>query len=99
MILTALNFIASMTELRTAINTQRAYYGLTAYTWGYTLEQGKTNAAYWVYHVQDLRAAVQGVIDKLNEYGANITVAWLPLGTGRPRADLMNQLRDTIQAL
>jgi hypothetical protein len=81
--------------LRDAINAVRDYYGLAAYAWGYEVVGGKTNLLYWPYHVKELRAAIQGVIDTINNFaGSEIIpdVAWIPPGYGRPRADVMNQL-------
>jgi hypothetical protein len=88
--------------LRDAINAVRDYYGLAAYAWGYEVVGGKTNLLYWPYHVKELRAALQGVIDTINTFaGSEIIpdVAWIPLGYGRPRADVMNQLRDIVLGL
>jgi hypothetical protein len=91
-------------DLRTAVNNVRDYFNLPAYSWGYEIIPGRTNAAYWVYHIIELRAAIQGVVDKINMYdtsvGARIPeILWLPLGTGRPRADVMEQLATTIRNL
>jgi hypothetical protein len=88
--------------LRNAINHVRDYYGLVAYAWSYEVVGGKTNLLYWPYHVKELRAALQGVIDAINAFaGAEIIpdVAWIPLGYGRPRADVMNQLAAIIMSL
>jgi hypothetical protein len=91
-------------DLRIAVNNVRDYFNLPAYSWGYEIIPGRTNAAYWVYHVIELRAAIQGVVDKINMYdtsaGARIPdTQWLPLGTGRPRADVMEQLVTVICSL
>ncbi|MDR0964781.1 MAG: hypothetical protein LBM60_09210, partial [Clostridium sp.] len=93
-----------ITDLRTAVNNVRDYFNLPAYSWGYEIIPGRTNAAYWVYHIIELRAAIQGVVDKINMYdtsaGARIPeISWLPLGTGRPRADVMEQLKTVILGL
>jgi hypothetical protein len=88
--------------LRNAINHVRDYYGLAAYAWSYEVVGGKTNLLYWPYHVKELRAALQGVIDAINAFaGSEIIpdVAWIPLGYGRPRADVMNQLAAIIMSL
>jgi hypothetical protein len=88
--------------LRNAINHIRDYYGLTAYAWSYEVVGGKTNLLYWPYHIKELRAALQGVIDTINAFaGYEIIpdVAWIPLGYGRPRADVMNQLAAIVMSL
>jgi hypothetical protein len=89
-----------ITDLRFAVNNIRGYYNLPVYAWEHEIIPGKTNAAYWVYHVIELRAAIQGVVDKINTFGVIIPkISWLPLGNGRPRADVMAQLATIILGL
>ena len=89
-----------ITDLRTAINTLRNYYGMAAYTWVMEITHGITQTAHWPLHVSELRAAIQGVIDLVNSYkSGGSPVTWLDIGTRRPRADVMNQLMDLILEL
>ena len=90
---------AHITELRTAVNTVRNYYSLPAYPWALSVLAGRTNISYWPYHVLELRAAVEGVLDLLAEYGGGQKVDWLDIGRGRPRASVMLQLQDVITGL
>jgi len=93
-----------ITALRTAVDRARNYYGLAPAAWSYEIVPGKTNAALWVYHIAEIRGTLQPVVDMINSYaeGANPPIApftWLPLGTGRPRADVMAQLQALILSL
>jgi hypothetical protein len=89
-----------ITDLRFAVNNVRGYYDLPVYAWEHEIIPGRTNAAYWVYHVIELRAAIQGVVDKINTFGTIIPkISWLPLGNGRPRADVMAQLATIVIGL
>ena len=92
-------------RMRTAVNNLRHYYNLSAYAWNDSIIAGKTQVRDWGSHILELRAAVQGVIDKINSYDSATqtfdikAVDWLPLGTGRPRADVMVQLQALILQL
>ena len=94
-----------ISTLRAAINHVRNYYNLPVYVWNYEVNSSKTNVAYWPSHILELRAAIQGVADKINLYSANSGAAaiddvqWIPLGYGQPRADVMNQLYDLLLML
>ncbi len=87
---------AHILELRTAANAVRNYYSLPAYPWALSVLAGRTNISYWPYHVLELRAAVEGVLDLLAEYGGGQKVDWLDIGRGRPRASVMRQLEDIL---
>ncbi len=83
--------------MRTAINNIRNYYGMTAYVWSGEIIAGTTQVRDWVYHIMEIRTAIEGVVDLINSFSENSTfnippIEWLPLGTGRPRADVMNQI-------
>jgi hypothetical protein len=104
------NIIANMTRvkashitaLRNAINHVRDYYGLAAYAWSYEVVGGKTNLLYWPYHIKELRAAIQGVADRINDFAGTTIIPdfdWLAVGTGRPRTDVMNQLMQITMSL
>jgi hypothetical protein len=86
-------------ELRAAANAVRNYYGLAAFPWAQPVVAGRTNTAYWPYHVLELRAAITGVVELLAEYGGNVKIEWLDIGRGRPRADVMKQLATIIMDL
>lgn len=91
--------------LRTAANHVRDYFNLPPYAWASEVVPGRTQVRDWPFHVLELRAAVQGVIDKINSFditAAEIRIApidWIDIGTGRPRADVMNQLMELILQL
>ncbi len=77
----------------------RNYYSLPAYSWALPVTAGRTSIAYWPYHVLELRAAVEDVLDLLTEYGGGQKIDWLDIGRGRPRASVMLQLQDVITGL
>jgi len=87
-----------ITDLRTAVNNIRNYYNMAAYSWGDAIIPGETLVIYWGFHMLEIRAAMEAVIDWVNAYDANasaiIPLVWQNLGTRRPRAAVMNQLRD-----
>jgi hypothetical protein len=87
---------AHLLELRAAANAVRNYYGLVAYPWAQSVTAGRTNIAYWPYHVLELRAAITGVVDLLADYGGSFKIDWLDIGRGRPRAEVMLQLQNTL---
>jgi hypothetical protein len=89
-------------DLRTAANTVRNYYNLPAYVWGNEIVPGRTEVRDWPFHILELRAALQGVVDKINSFdetAKEVRVApiqWIDIGHGRPRADVMGQLTGLI---
>jgi len=91
---------AHILTLRTAINNLRYYYRLLAYVWPGGIIPGRTQVRDWPLHVLELRAAIQGIIDKINSFDNTAApIEWLPLGVGRPRADVMNQIMDLVLRL
>lgn len=95
---------AHMTELQTAINNVRAYYGLAAY--GFTpIMAGVTGVAGWSAHVSELRVAIDEVVALVNGWdAANGTndislLAWITISENRPAAAIIQQLRDAIPLL
>lgn len=95
---------AHITALRTAVNTIRAYYGLAAVSWNEDISAGRTEVKNWPFHILEIRRAIEPIITHINSYdtvtGFDVpTVTWLPLGNGRPRADIMNQLRNLLLSL
>jgi hypothetical protein len=91
--------------LRTAANNVRNYYNLPPYLWECEIIPGKTPVFGWPLHIFELRAALQGVINKINSFDASAAeytpkpLAWLPIGRGRPRADVMEELKAMILKL
>jgi len=81
-----------ITDLRTAINNNRNYYGMAAFTWADAIISGETPVLYWPFHIMELRAAIEPVINWVNDNGMEIPLAWQTLGARRPRAAVMNQL-------
>jgi len=95
---------AHILTLRSAVNVIRDYYNLPPYAWEHEIVPGKTLVFDWPLHIFELRAAVKGIIDKINSFDINAGTGvapyeWLPIGTGRPRADVMEQLKDLILQL
>lgn len=91
---------AHMLALRSTVNAVRGYYGAAAYGWTDGIVAGQTQVRDWVYHIAEVRAAVEGVTDIINAFDAGISPPdWLPFGTGRPRADVMNQIAGVITTL
>jgi hypothetical protein len=93
-----------ITTLRTAINTVRNYYGLAPVSWSEEITAGRTEVKNWPLHILEIRTAVEPVIAVINQYSTASGFAvpepdWEELGTGRPRAAVMNQLSELILAL
>ena len=94
-----------MTELRTAVNTIRAYYGLAAKAWGESITAGVTMLANWTAHVLELRTAINEVVTHVNGWDTassqnRITApAWIDIPTNKPTAAVMYQLREVIKTL
>lgn len=75
-----------MTELQRHINTLRAFYGLSAYSFS-----TPTNLADWSAQVVELRTALDD-IGKTHD-------AWLTVSENKPSAQVMQQLRDIVLAV
>jgi len=97
---------AHITELRTMINTVRAYYGLSAYSWAETITAGTTALSGWAAHVIELRAAIDEIVALVNGWDVSasenrITLpAWIAVTSGqKPRADVMEQIRAALVLL
>ena len=93
-----------ITALRIAVNTVRNYYGLAPGSWSEEITAGRTEVKNWPLHILEIRAAVEPVIAAINQYSTNSGFAvpepdWEALGTGRPRAAVMNQLAELILSL
>lgn len=93
-----------ISALRTAVNTVRDYYGLPAVSWGEVVTAGKTYVKNWPLHILEIRNAIEPVVELVNQFAAGSVfdipeVEWEPIGTGRPRAAVMQQLQELILAL
>ncbi len=84
-------------KIRSAVNTARNYYCLSAFTWNGDVTAGKTTIKDWPLHVMEIRRALVPSITKINGFDPNSTAFdlppgdWQSIGTGRPEADVMNQ--------
>jgi hypothetical protein len=90
--------------LRTAINNIRHYYGMATVNWSEDLISGKTYVKNWPIHITEMRKAIDSVIVLINGFDTSQTfdvptVTWLPIGTGRPKADVMQQLYNLVLTL
>ena len=90
--------------LRNAVNTIRSYYNLPSAVWNEDIVAGKTAVKNWPFHIMELRKAIESVITAINSFASSPTfdippITWIPIGTGRPRADVMQQIQDLILML
>jgi hypothetical protein len=95
---------AHIQTLRTAVNTVRNYHYLTPISWNEEIIVGKTTIKNWPFHILEIRKAIEPVITMINGFDDSSTfdvppVTWLSIGSGRPRADVMNQLYDLLLTL
>ncbi len=86
-------------SLRAAVNTVRSYYNLSPVTWSEEIIAGKTTVKNWPFHILELRKALDSVIAAVNGFDPsspfNISpITGLPIGTVRPKADVMQQIQD-----
>jgi len=77
---------------------------LTAITWKEEISAGRTEVNNWTFHILEIRRAIEPIITFINNHDTVTvfdvpSVTWLPIGTGRPRADVMNQLYTLILSL
>lgn len=90
--------------LRTAVNRVRSYYTLSPVSWKEEIIAGKTTIKNWPSHITEIRKAIDSVILVINDFDASGTFdipafTWLPIGMGRPRADVMEQMHNLISML
>lgn len=95
---------AHIKVLRTATNMVRSYYNLPSVTWKEQIVAGRTTVKNWPFHITEIRKAIEGIISSVNSFDPSsafdiLPVTWLPIGTGRPRADVMQQIQDLIITL
>ena len=79
-----------MQELQQHVATLRAFYGLSAYAFT-PIVAGVTGLAGWTAHVLEIREAVDGISTNHAE--------WLTITENKPRADVIQQLREVVLAL
>lgn len=90
--------------VREAINIVRDYYGLAPVSWSEDVVAGKTAVKNWPFYIREIRSALEPVVALINQFDPvpvfDVPVVnWLPLGTGRPRAAVMQEIQDLILAL
>lgn len=100
---------AHINELRNAVSTIRAYYGLAAANWGSAVVSGQTSLNQWHHHIGQLRGAIYDVVALVNSWDETATTNKIPFSgwikidqttfDGQPRLDVMNQLRALITML
>lgn len=79
-----------MQELQARVNTLRTFYGLSAFTFT-TIVAGETSLAGWTAHVLEIRTAIDGI--------GKTHAAWIEIAENKPRADVMQQLRDVVLSI
>lgn len=87
--------------LQTVVNTIRQFHHMTSASWNEEIIAAKTSIRNWPIHILELRAALEPVITMINDFDVNTTfdiptVTWLPVGSGRPKADVMQQLQNLL---
>jgi len=90
--------------IRTAVNTIRNYHCLSPMAWGEEVIVGKTTVKNWPFHISEIRKSIEAVIAMINGFDDSSVfdvppVTWLFIGTGRPKADVMQQIHDLIVTL
>lgn len=96
---------AHIQTIRNAVNIVRSYYNLSPMTWSEEIAAGKTTVKNWPFHITELRKAIEPVIAAINGFDSSSStfdippVTWLSIGTGRPKADVMSQLRGLLLSL
>lgn len=90
--------------LRTAVNRVRSFYNLSPVTWREEIVAGKTTIKNWPSHITEIRKAIDIAIAVINDVDSSTTFdipafTWLPIGMGRPKADVMEQIRNIILIL
>ncbi|WP_027625351.1 hypothetical protein [Clostridium lundense] len=95
---------AHIKTLRTAINRVRSYYNMSPATWKEEIIARKTTVKNWPFHIVEMRKAIDAITMIINSFDSSHafdipSVTWLPIGTGRPRADVMQQIHDLIKIM
>lgn len=95
---------AHIQTLRTTVNMVRSYYNLPLAAWSEEIAAGKTAVKNWPVHITELRKAIEPVIAVINGFDSSSVfdvppITWSPIGTGRPKEAVMNQLRELLLSL
>jgi hypothetical protein len=93
---------AHIQTLRNSLNAVRNFYNMTNFAWSSAITAGQTPVRDFPLHILELRSAVDAVIAHINSFcstGGVPPIDWLPIGNGRPRADVMGQLQNVILEL
>lgn len=91
--------------IRTAVNIVRNYYGMATFNWSRPVTPGITQVRDWVFHILEIRSALNPVFDLVNSFHSESmtfdveSFEWIPITTGRPKADVMNQIHEVILEL
>ena len=90
--------------LRTAVNRMLSYYNLSPVTWREEIIAGKTTIKNWPSHITEIRKAIDIAIAVINDFDSSTTFdipafTWLPIGMGRPKADVMEQIHNLLLML
>ena len=90
--------------LRTAVNRVRSYYNLSPVTWREEIIAGKTTIKNWPFHITEIRKSMDTIILVINDFDSATSFdippfSWLPIGMGRPKADVMEQVHNLIVML
>ncbi len=87
--------------IRSATNIVRNYYSLAAFNWSKGITAGVTEVRDWVFHILEIRSALNPVIDLMRSFHSDNVedFEWIPLTTGRPKADVMTQIHELILSL
>ncbi len=73
---------------------------MTAFSWSSSITPGVTEVRDWVFHILEIRSALNSVIELINSfYSGAFELEWIPLMTGRPKAGVMAQLYEVISEL
>ena len=88
--------------IRTAVNVVRNYYGMTAFSWGSSVVSGVTKVRDWVFHIVEIRRALDPVITLVNSFHSESMTfdvedfEWISLTGGRPKASVVRQIYEVI---
>lgn len=85
--------------LRNAVNTVREYYSLPIVNWKDIIIKGKTSILMWPYHIIEIRSAIDEIAALIKNYIPYEDISWIPLTKGRPKADVVNQIKNIILTL
>ena len=82
-------------ELRSRIDSLRAYYGLSTFAWSAAPKAGETGLVSWREHVLELRTALEGAYTDAGMEPPE----WTELPVNCPRAAAIDELREAVQAI